>query len=229
MAIHKRKGKNREVYFYDFSINKTRYRDTVPPERGHTKQNALDYESEVRQSVLNSTYRQPASRITMVQYAQETYLPWARENKKSSRDDELHIKTLKEFFGDKSFPEITRMLVKKFVKERRETPTNLGRKRATASVNRELACLRSVFSHAIEDGLAKSNPCVKRKKETGPALPENNERTRYLSPDEEIRLLFACVGRRAHLRPIVMLAIQTGMRRKEILTLTWPQVDLARG
>jgi integrase len=62
-----------------------------------------------------------------------------------------------------------------------------------------------------------------------PALPENTERTRCLSADEEIRLLDACVGRRAHLRPIVMLAIQTVMRRREILTLAWPQVDLARG
>ena len=227
--VHRRKGKNREVYFYDFTINKVRYRDTVPPERGHTKQNALDYESEVRQSVLSGNYRRPASRMTMIQYAEETYLPWARENKKSSRDDALHIKTLRAFFGDRSFPEISRMLVKKFVKERRETPTNQGRKRAAASVNRELACLRAIFSHAIEDGLAGLNPCVKRRKEKGPALPENNERTRYLSADEEIRLLDACVGRRAYLRPIVMLAIQTGMRRKEILTLTWPQIDLARG
>jgi len=115
--------------------------------------------------------------MTMIQYAEETYLPWAQENKKSARDDKLHIKTLRAFFGEKTFSDITRMLVKKFVKERRETPTKDERKRATPSVNRELACLRAIFSHAIEDGLADSNPCVKRKKEKGPALPENNERT----------------------------------------------------
>jgi hypothetical protein len=167
MAIHKRKGKNKEVYFFDFSINGVRYRDTVPPERGHTKQNALDYESEIRQSVLNGTYRRPASRMTMIQYAEETYLPWARENKKSSRDDDQHFKTLKTFFADKSFPEITPMLIKKFVKERRETPTKHGGTRTNATVNRELATLRAIFSHALEDGLADSNPCLKTQKGKG--------------------------------------------------------------
>jgi hypothetical protein len=36
-------------------------------------------------------------------------------------------------------------------------------------------------------------------------------------------------GRRAHLRPIVLLAIHTGMRKSELLNLRWPNVDFARG
>jgi integrase len=37
------------------------------------------------------------------------------------------------------------------------------------------------------------------------------------------------VGRRAHIRPIVILALHTGMRRGEILSLRWNQVDFVRG
>ena len=38
----------------------------------------------------------------------------------------------------------------------------------------------------------------------------------------------ALTGQRAHLRPIVILAVYTGMRKSEILSLTWPQVDFTR-
>ena len=37
------------------------------------------------------------------------------------------------------------------------------------------------------------------------------------------------VGRRTHLRPVVILALHTGMRRGEILSLRWNQIDFGRG
>ena len=45
----------------------------------------------------------------------------------------------------------------------------------------------------------------------------------------ETRLMAILVGRRAHLRSIVILALRTGMRRGEILSLRWNEVDFARG
>jgi integrase len=48
----------------------------------------------------------------------------------------------------------------------------------------------------------------------------------FITPE---RLMAECVGPRAHLRPILILALNTGMRRGEILTLRWSQVDFARG
>ncbi len=57
-------------------------------------------------------------------------------------------------------------------------------------------------------------------------LKENNERDRILSSEEYARLLAHC---QAHLKPIVKLAYHTGMRRSEILILTWGQVDLEKG
>ena len=54
-------------------------------------------------------------------------------------------------------------------------------------------------------------------------LPENNRRLRYLSKEECDRLVKACAP---HLRPVVITALNTGMRRGEILGLTWDRVDL---
>src|SRR5262245_51290154 len=47
-----------------------------------------------------------------------------------------------------------------------------------------------------------------------------------MTPDEEARLLAQCVGRRAHLRALVIAAVDTGARRGELFTLTWGDIDL---
>lgn len=57
-------------------------------------------------------------------------------------------------------------------------------------------------------------------------LPENNRRLRYLSIEESQRLVDSCDN---HLRPIVITALNTGMRKDEILGLKWDNVDLKAG
>ena len=57
-------------------------------------------------------------------------------------------------------------------------------------------------------------------------LKENNRRLRYLSIEECQMLLKACD---LHIRPIVTMALNTGMRKGEILGLTWDNVDLKHG
>lgn len=57
-------------------------------------------------------------------------------------------------------------------------------------------------------------------------LRENNRRLRYLSWEEAQTLIAKCDS---HLKPIVMTALNTGMRKGEILGLTWDQVDLRNG
>ena len=60
--------------------------------------------------------------------------------------------------------------------------------------------------------------------------PEPRGRVRYLSDDERTRLLAECRSSKEKLLyPIVILALSTGMRRGEILGLTWDAVDLERG
>jgi integrase len=87
-----------------------------------------------------------------------------------------------------------------------------------ATVNREIACLKTMISRAIKHGKLDSNPIVGVKK-----LAENNVRERVLTADQFERLLESC---QPHLRPIVLTAYFTGMRRSEVLFLTWEEVDL---
>jgi integrase len=57
-------------------------------------------------------------------------------------------------------------------------------------------------------------------------LEENNRRLRYLAKEECQKLVNLCGN---HLRPIVITALNTGMRRGEILGLKWDNVDLKHG
>ncbi|MDI6751403.1 MAG: site-specific integrase [bacterium] len=57
-------------------------------------------------------------------------------------------------------------------------------------------------------------------------LEENNRRLRYLSKEECHKLISYCAS---HLKPIVITALNTGMRKGEILNLKWDNIDLRHG
>ncbi|MBX3291578.1 MAG: site-specific integrase [Acidobacteria bacterium] len=110
--------------------------------------------------------------------------------------------------------------VKKNVKKKKV----VTRPRKIASVNRELELLRAMLNFAKSEGAIMVSPF-----ETGTKLISTAaevERDRVLSIDEERRLLDASVGRRAHIRPLIILAVDTAMRRGELFKLRWEDVDL---
>jgi integrase len=90
-----------------------------------------------------------------------------------------------------------------------------------ATLNRELSLLKHVFTKAIEWGKCKENPAKKVKRLKGEV-----KRVRFLMPDEVQKLLPNCVD---YLKPIVTLAVHTGMRKGELFTLKWEQVNFEQG
>jgi integrase len=130
---------------------------------------------------------------------------------------------LKEFFAGKRLRDITPMIIEQFKQQRLKSKTLHKRDRSPATVNRELQVLSKVFSMAYDNGLVETNPMRRAHK-----LREAPARERYLTDEEEKRLFAVLVGRRAHIRPIVVVALQTGMRQGEILGLRWEHVDFDR-
>lgn len=95
------------------------------------------------------------------------------------------------------------------------------------TVIRELAYLSAIINHARREwGINISNPVQLVRK---PATPQG--RSRALTPEERTRLMVALEphGRRSPwIKPLVLLALETAMRRGELLALRWEHVNLAR-
>lgn len=101
-------------------------------------------------------------------------------------------------------------------------------RRAPATINRLKSVISSMLSFAQRRRLMPRgwlNPC----KEI-PAERCNNARTRFLSPEERTRLLRACrVSHWPRLYLLVLMALTTGARRGELLSLRYEDLDLVAG
>jgi integrase len=145
------------------------------------------------------------------------YTKWA-ERQRSFKSKAYLIQQLTEALGHYPLRYFNSKLLEQYQTERLQK----GNKPAT--VNRLLATLKHMFTKAsewemVEEAVLKRIRRVK-------FLPENNRRLRYLSREECQELINAC---NTHLKPIVITALNSGMRKGEILNLRWDNVDLKHG
>lgn len=146
-------------------------------------------------------------------FAEEFLNIHSKVSKKSWKSDYYNLQTLKEYFGGKYLYTITIKDIEKFKVER---SAGVG----PATVNRELATLKTMFSKAViweklHENIARSVKFLK----------EPAGRLRFLEREEIVKVLANCNKK---LRPIVVLALNTGMRRGEIFGLKWHDVDFKR-
>ena len=135
-----------------------------------------------------------------------------------------YAETIKTYFGKKRVKDVTPSDIEAFKAVRLKTETIHGTPRSIAAVNRELETLRTIFAFAKREGWLLVNPFERLEKIISKA--DEVKRTRVLSKAEEGRLLDACTDGRAHIRPIIMAALNTAMRKGELLKLRWRDVDL---
>ncbi len=145
------------------------------------------------------------------------YLQWA-ERQRCFRTKKGYILQLVEAFGHIPLRRFTTLLIEQYQTGR----LNGGNKPAT--VNRLLATLRHMFTKAVEWDMVEEETLKRIRKVK--LLQENNRRLRFLAK-EEIQELLAHSD--SHLKPIVVMALNTGCRKSEILNLQWDQVDLKHG
>lgn len=207
MAIYQKDGN----WFIDYYANGRRKREKVGTSKALAETVLRKRKVEIAENKYLDIKRE--HKIKFEELAQMYMELHSRPNKRSSHSDEDLIKTLSKHFGGLCLYEITPILVEKFKAER-------AKEVSPATVNRALACLKCMFNKAIEWGKANDNPVKKVK-----LFKENNKRLRYLEKEEIAKLLAKCRG---HLKPIVITALNTGMRKGEILGLKWHDVDFRR-
>lgn len=125
------------------------------------------------------------------------------------------LKVLLPYFGETPIGEITKNLARAYRRDRHAV------KRLTdTTVNRDLECLRHLLFFAADEGLLVTNPLSRMRLER-----ERRRKRPVVSLEEEDKLLQAA---HPHLRPILIMALHTGMRRGELLTQRFEDIDFAR-
>ena len=209
-----------ETWYYKFIIKGRIYYKAVP--EATSREDAEKAEIRVKSDLLQGKYdlAEDVGEMLLnelinkfVEYAKVNRISW-------ERSDSHMVNTIKDFFKSKKLREITPFLVEKYRLARK------SKERANSTINKEVRLLRRIFNMAIDNGWANTNPCSSKKIKP---LREENKKERFLLPDEEERLLAACVGQVAYLRPIIITALQTGIRKQGILTLEWEDIDLKNG
>lgn len=148
----------------------------------------------------------------------EPYLTWAERQRCFPRKKGI-VKLLRQEFGNLPLRSFTTMLVEEYQSR------VLGEGKKPATANRHLATLKHMFTKAIEWEMVQDE--VLKKVRRVKLLAENNRRLRYLAKDECQDLINACDP---HLKPIAITALNTGMRKEEILSLEWEKhIDLKHG
>ncbi len=183
---------------------------------------------------------------TLRAFLEQRYEPWATSNLRSGAAQLERIRADFADWLDKPMCDLTPWLIETYRKHRRDAGI------MPVTINREIQRLRAVAAKAVTWGVLAGHPFAAVR----PLRHDKTGRVRFLSPDEERSLRAALVSREErlrvardrfntwrkvrhleplprreeiyvdHLRPIVLVALNTGLRRGELLALTWNDVDL---
>ena len=161
------------------------------------------------------------ARIQPAQYRDGRQISGMRSHETS----EIHGRIICENIGHLILREIRYGDLDAYRIKRLNTPNKWGQPRKIGSVNREMTVLSAFLSWCVRQGYIDRNPFHQGE----PLIRQADvwPRERIITLDEEKRLLDACIGRRRFLRPVLITAIDTGMRKGDIQGMTWADVNLA--
>ncbi|MDL2263659.1 site-specific integrase [Synergistaceae bacterium OttesenSCG-928-I11] len=190
----------------------------------------------------------PVPTTTYGDFLKDHYAPWVIANRKSGKETVQSITAAFAFLFDEPLENISMMSVEQWRMKR----TKMGRKAAT--LNRLIVALKASLNWAVKHKIIESNPLdgLERLKEH-----DSDKKIRYLSPDERQRLMLALDNRERrlreerkshndwlrqrglevkselagqfvdHLKPLVLISLNSGIRQGSLFGLLWSDVDFA--
>lgn len=211
MGLYKRQDTRGETWYIRYKFNGRDIREAIGPSKREAELVLGKRKAAIREGRFFDVCK--ADRVSFRELAERYAKEHAAHHKAESTNASDHYRRilLVKEFGEHTLKQIDAGAVNSLLARLREEG------RSPATVNRVRALLSHIFTKGIHWGLCSSNPVRLVK-----ALREDNRRVRYLMPDEVARLLAESPG---WLRPIVLTAVHTGMRKEELLSLTWEQIN----
>ena len=212
MGVFWRKDqRDRKVYYIDYYVQEVRRRERVGYSRTEANEALESRRTDIRRKKFDRILPEP--RYTLEQIKDE-YLRKHSKTKSASgykRDAGILEKHMIPVFGKVSLNQIMLEQVEDYLAER------IADGAAPATINKEIQVLKHVVKKAVEWGKIHTNQIVNVK-----PLKTPPGRVRYLELDQIPKLLEKCP---AWLRPIVVIALNTGMRRGNIVNLKRTNID----
>ncbi len=208
--------KRGEVWWmtYRDAIGTQRFESCKTSNKKAAEQRLIDRRKEAQEGIVPA----PPIKPLALEDLQERYLSFVG-HQRGVATKKIHFAHFKRVWGNPPIHTLTVEVLDQY------RALRLGEKVGPATINREMATLKHALSKAVEWKLLR-----KTAREELTAIKKYQEpdgRLRYLSGEVEAeRLLQACED---SLRPIVLTAIHTGMRKGELLGLTWDLVDMTHG
>lgn len=202
-----------------------------------TKGQALAVFDQIKAEVRAGTFDSRGRGVTVPKDGPVTFAQLAKvfeeryvlaKGLKTTDDFKWRIKPLLERFGDRDISTIRSADVEDWQADLRKPRPIHGvvRPPSAATVNRAVGHLRRILNWAVSREYISSSPFTRG----GVALikfdREDNRRNRRISPEEEERLIAAASP---HLRALMILAFDAGVRAGEMLKLRSQDADLERG
>lgn len=203
--------KRGNIWWIRFGYQGKTYREAAGP----NYQVAQSLLTKKKSDLIEKKELKKPTKITFSQFA-DIYLEEYCKPKQTHETwvhNERYLKAFKAFFGDVYLDEVTVNDVEKWKNQKSKTCK-------PATVNHALSCLQTLYNQAKSrwDYFKGDNP-VRR----GSKLPENNKRIRYLSDEERVSLLKEA---NPFLKKIIVFTINTGLRKGELQSLLWNQINL---
>lgn len=214
---------------------------------------ARDHAKQILATVIKgedpAKQRQTARKKTLFEFLEEDYGPWVLAHRKDGHATINRIQFCFKKLKSNKLDELSSLIIERWRTNRRNSGT------ATATINRDIASLRSALSKAVEWGCMAVHPMLAVK----PLKLDQSKIVRFLSDDEEDRLRAELDKREElmrtqrdtanhwrsqrkleqlpdlrlqpfadHLKAMVLVSINTGIRQGELFNLRWQSVDLDR-
>lgn len=203
-------------WLIDFTLRGRRIRKSIYGTRRMAEQAIVIEKEMIYKDKYGPRIKKRTLFKTYAKHYQETYTI----EKRAAKNEGYAIKRLLSYYGHKYLDEITPGDIERHKVSRKKDGV------CNATINRELALLKNIFNKAIdsEDYGIDRNPVVK-----AGMLEEDSRRERILEPDEIHRLFRAAEGLQSkNLSLLLAIALNTGMRKTEILTLRWEHIDFEK-
>lgn len=215
--------KYNKTWYYKFVIRGKQYHRAIP--EAVNERQAIEAETFAKSEIFKNKFNL-VDNIGEMMFSDliDVYIEYTKSNNLSWKCNTSKAERFRTFFRNKRLNEITPIMVenyriqrKKEFKDKKQT-----KKISNATINRDIEILRKIFNIAIDNDWCDKNPASSKKVKK---FREDNHIIRSLSVEEEQALLEACTCKFKYLKNIIITALNTGMRKNEILGLTWDCVN----